>query len=52
MIIVVIIVSKQIILMIEKKDIEHTDEEIVNILFWDFPKIGEKILEYLDNNNE
>ena len=28
---------------------KHTDEEIVDILFSDFPKIGEQILEYLDN---
>jgi hypothetical protein len=28
---------------------EHTDEEIVDILFSDFPKVGEQILEYLDN---
>ena len=28
---------------------EHTDEEIVDILFNDFPKVGEQILEYLDN---
>ena len=28
---------------------EHTDKEIVDILFNDFPKVGEQILEYLDN---
>jgi len=28
---------------------KHTDEEIVDILFSDFPKVGEQILEYLDN---
>ena len=28
---------------------KHTDEEIVDILFNDFPKVGEQILEYLDN---
>jgi len=28
---------------------EHSDEEIVDILFSDFPKVGEQILEYLDN---
>ena len=28
---------------------EHTDKEIVDILFSDFPKVGEQILEYLDN---
>ena len=31
---------------------KHTDEEIVDILFSDFPKVGEQILEYLDNQNE
>jgi len=31
---------------------EHTDEEIVNVLFGDFPKVGEQILEYLDNQNK
>ena len=31
---------------------EHTDSEIINILFRDFPKVGEQILEYLDNINE
>jgi hypothetical protein len=30
---------------------EHTDKEIVNVLFNDFPKVGEQILEYLDNQN-
>ncbi len=28
---------------------KHTDKEIVDILFSDFPKVGEQILEYLDN---
>jgi hypothetical protein len=31
---------------------EHTDTEIVDILFSDFPKVGEQILEFLDNQNE
>ena len=31
---------------------EHTDEEIIDILFNDFPKVGEQILEYLDNQNK
>jgi len=31
---------------------EHTDEEILDKLFRDFPKVGEQILEYLDNINE
>jgi hypothetical protein len=31
---------------------EHSDEEIVDILFSDFPKVGEQILEYLDNQNK
>jgi len=31
---------------------EHTDQEIVDVLFSDFPKIGEQILEHLDNQNE
>ena len=31
---------------------EHTDEEIVDVLFSDFPKVAEQILEYLDNINE
>ena len=30
---------------------EHTDKVIVDILFNDFPKVGEQILEYLDNQN-
>jgi len=30
---------------------EHTDQEIVDVLFNDFPKVGEQILEYLDNQN-
>lgn len=33
------------------KDMEHTDQEIVDVLFNDFPKVGEQILEYLDNQN-
>tara|TARA_R100000951_G_scaffold86084_1_gene73816 strand:+ start:193 stop:294 length:102 start_codon:yes stop_codon:yes gene_type:complete len=31
---------------------EHTDQEIVDVLFSDFPKVGEQILEFLDNQNE
>ena len=31
---------------------EHLDKEIVDVLFNDFPKVGEQILEYLDNQNK
>ena len=31
---------------------EHTDQEIVHLLFNDFPKVGEQILEFLDNQNK
>ncbi len=31
------------------EDIKHTDEDIVNTLYWDFPKVFDKIIEHLDN---
>ena len=34
-----------------KENSEHSDSEIVDVLFSDFPKVGEQILEYLDNQN-
>jgi hypothetical protein len=33
-------------------NVEASDEEIVDILFSDFPKVGEQILEYLDKQNQ
>ncbi len=36
----------------EYPNIKHTDEDIVNTLYWDFPKVFDKIIEYLDNQNK
>lgn len=30
----------------------HSDSDICEVLFRDFPKVGEQILEYLDQVNE
>ena len=38
--------------IIDLIQISHTDQEIVDVLFNDFPKVGEQILEFLDNQNE
>ena len=38
--------------IIDLIQIGHTDQEIVDVLFNDFPKVGEQILEFLDNQNE
>ena len=31
---------------------EHLDKEIVDVLFNDFPKVFDKIIEHLDNQNK
>ncbi len=31
---------------------EHSDNDIVNVLWNDFPKVFEQILEYLDHKNQ
>ena len=38
--------------MNKENNVGHTDQEIVDVLFNDFPKVGEQILEYLDNQNK
>lgn len=30
----------------------HDDKDIVDTLYWDFPKVFNKIIEYLDNQNK
>lgn len=35
-----------------KKNNEHTDSEIVDVLYSGFPKVFEQILEYLDQQDE
>ena len=31
---------------------EHTDTEIVDTLYWDFPKVFDKIIEHLDKQKK
>ncbi len=30
----------------------HSDKEIVDVLYWDFPKVFDKILEHLENQKD
>ena len=30
----------------------HDDKDIVDTLYWDFPKVFDKIIEHLDNQNK